>query len=218
MEITTALEHCVIESSDVLIRNVLSRQDPLKLKKKHSNRLEVQSREYSKREREVVYHDLTDTGDPGYTAFYDEFHNRHILVTNKEVGKSKQFHDEYDIKYLWNVIHPESTHAHSNDMTPHLRAWFIINIQHVCLQMFEAEGNIALFCFNGRSRSPMYLVAYFILFCNMSLDRAMFTVNTQLLNKRNERLDRHYCLYGLVAEIAELFVMCCDVMCCNVLR
>ena len=93
----------------------------------------------------------------------------------------------YDIKYLWNVIHPESTHAHSNDMTPHLRAWFIINIQHVCLQMFEAEGNIALF----------YLL---------------------LMNKRNKRLDRHYCLYGLVAEIAELFVMCCDVMCCNVLR
>lgn len=203
----TTLEHRVIESSDVLVRRELSKVKYSVLKKKHSNRLEVATLKYNKYQRVKVYHDCTNSEDPGFTTFYDEFHDRHIYVTNKSVGKSQAFHNEYDIKYAWNVIHPESTHAHSTSMSPHLRKWFDVNIRLVCLQMFESEGNVVLYCFNGRSRSPMYLVAYFVLFCDMSLDRAMFNVNAQLLTKRNERLDRHYCLYGIVAKIAELFLL-----------
>lgn len=65
--------------------------------------------------------------------------------------------------------------------------------RHVASQINDEEThgrNLVLCCVNGRSRSPMYLVAYLILCYDMTEDDAMRVVKTLLLEHRDEVLDR----------------------------
>lgn len=88
-----------------------------------------------------------------------------------------------------------------------MREWFVTNIQHVCLQMFNSKENIVIFCHSGRSRSPMYLVAYLVLFCNESLDTAMKLVEQLMQRDRHRQLlDRHCTLHEIVATIEEIVI------------
>ena len=153
----------------------------------------------------MKYHNCYED-DCGFFSFYDQYRHRHIFVTSKEIGGSRLFHVEYDIQSIWNVINPCSNHEHSSDMTPHRKKWFVTNILRVCLQMFDTEGNIAIFCNTGRSRSPMYLVTYIMLFCDKTIDRAMFNVEELLSASRaNQELDRHCTLYEIISSIADEF-------------
>lgn len=124
--------------------------------------------------------------------------NMYISVS----GTSKIFHDERDIKSIWNVINPCTNHEHSTNMSPRRKQWFVINMCQVCLQMFDTEGNIAIFCKSGRSRSPMYLVSYLLLFNDMTVDNALNHVGLLLRVARNEWVDRHYSLYDIVVLVA----------------
>ena len=119
-------------------------------------------------------------------------------------GTSKIFHEERDIKSIWNVISPCTNHEHSTNMSPHRKEWFVINMCQVCLQMFDTKGNIAIFCKNGRSRSPMYLVSYLLLFNDMTVDSAMKNVELLLRVTRNVLIDRHYTLYDIVVLVASI--------------
>ena len=68
---------------------------------------------------------------------------------------------------------------------------YIIITRFVALQLQQSEGqNIVVCCNNGRSRSPMYLVAYLMLCCDMSVDDAMTIVRNELFEQREEVLDR----------------------------
>jgi protein-tyrosine phosphatase len=64
----------------------------------------------------------------------------------------------------------------------------------VALQVNESEGNIALSCNNGRSRSPVYLIAYLVLCYDKPVDEAIEEVRGELDIQRGECLDR-YCGY-----------------------
>ena len=127
---------------------------------------------------------------------------RHIYVAMKEVGHSKIFHDEKDIAAIFNVIKPCSNHEHSSYMAQHMKEWFISNMQYVCLQMFDSIGNIVIFCNGGRSRSPMYVVAYLFFFSYMTLDEAMSCIE-DLLKERDQSMDRHSTLYEIIVTMAE---------------
>lgn len=78
----------------------------------------------------------------------------------------------------------------------------MINFYQVCLQMFDAEGNIAICCKSGRSRSPMYLVIYLILFNDMTVSSAMNSVSRLLRRGRSECIDRYYTLFDFAVVIA----------------
>jgi hypothetical protein len=142
-----------------------------------------------------------EDNDPGYINFFDEFHDRKIFVTTKQVGKSQLFHEEHSINSIWNVISPCSNHEHSSYMSNHTKQWFVTNILHVCLQMFDTEGDIALFCNGGRSRSPMYLIAYMVLFCDVPFDVAHHRIDRLMAQSRNQVLDRHFSLHEIIAII-----------------
>ena len=198
------ISHQIIPSCEQMLRRKLSAVDPITLRDKHTNGRDVSDITYRSYQQETKqYHDLCEH-DPGFIDFYDEVHGRHIYVVTKEIGYSKIFHQEYDIQRVFDTIRPRSWHDHSFDMTDFRKNWFTTNIENVCLQMFDSDGNIAIFCNSGRSRSPMYVVAYIIMFRNESLDEGMKIIERLLYEQRGQPLDRHHTLYGIVASIAEL--------------
>jgi hypothetical protein len=206
MEMSIVLE--VNETIDCALRRIIAANDQGRLKNKHTNAEAVFNIEYNKNQLQKRRHDLEDERDPGYLSFCDQFRDRIIFIAMKEVGQSNLFHRDYDIINIFNVIKPCSNHQHSTDMTPHQKEWFITNILYVCMQMLDMTGNIVLFCHSGRSRSPMYLVAYLILFNNMTVEYANEFVENLLLEHRGHFLDRHNTLHELIYEIAERFKTC----------
>lgn len=204
------LRYRIIESNEQILRRRLAAIDPSVLEKKYSNREQVCSIVYKRTQlKERLYHGVPSmvNDDCGFVDFYDEFHDRHIYVTRQVVGVSEAFHLEYDIQAIWNVISPNPDHQHSSYMSPQRQHWYINNILHVCLQMFDTEGNIAIFCCAGRSRSPMYLAAYLIMFCDMTHENAVTYVDRLLRQCRHQELDRHDTLYAFIVTIAEMVIV-----------
>lgn len=107
---------------------------------------------------------------------------------------STSFHHEKDISFVFNVIKQSTNHQHHTDMNSTTKQWWLDNLKYVALQMFDAEGNIVIFCKRGRSRSPIYLVAYLIIIYNMCPADAQNVVRESLLEQRAEILDRYDCL------------------------
>ena len=201
------LKFRVIECTDQILSRELGMIHRSVLENKYTNGVDVSTIDYKMSEQEYnKFHDCDDE-DMGYIKFYDEFQDRYIFVTSKDIGKSELFHKDFNIQSIWNVIKPCSNHEHSSYMTKQMKEWFVTNIKYVCLQMFETKGNIALFCNCGRSRSPMYLVAYLVLFCNKSMDVAMGIVDRSLHESRKYSLDRHCSLYAIVVIIAGTVVI-----------
>jgi hypothetical protein len=146
------------------------------------------------------YHDLC-TEDKGYISFHDDRKCREIFVCRDCVGFSNCFHVEKDVRHFVNVLDPQSTHESYNYMTPGMKNWVVNNMKYVALQLFDTEGNIVLFCKSGRSRSPMYLVAYLIIFYSMSMKDAIKLVRDLLRDQRNESLDRTQSLLPAIQRI-----------------
>lgn len=73
--------------------------------------------------------------------------------------------------------------------------------RYVATQMHNTAGNIALACNNGRSRSPMYLVAYLIICYDLTPNDARDTVMKLLRSQRGEELDRHDCYSHIISWI-----------------
>jgi hypothetical protein len=86
-------------------------------------------------------------------------------------------------------------------MTDKTKQWWIDNMMHVAIQMLDSEGDIVLFCKQGRSRSPMYLVAYLVIVHNMSTHTAMEVIRKLLREERGEELDRFGCLEPVIERI-----------------
>ena len=193
----------VIEGADRILRRTLAAIDSSVLKKKYTNAVDVADLSY-KPCHLLQHHDLDATPDRGYIEFYDIYHDRYIYVTSKEVGKSKLFHIDKEIRSIVNVIYPCSSHEHSTYMSKHVKTWFVTNVEYVCLQMFDTIGNIVIFCNTGRSRSPMYLVAYINLFYGMDIDNAKQKVENLMHKERQQILDRHYTLFEIVAAVSEI--------------
>ena len=63
-------------------------------------------------------------------------------------------------------------------------------MKYVALQLSDTDGDVVLFCNQGRSRSPMYLVAYLVIAYNMTTGAAMHVVDKLLRDQRGEQLDR----------------------------
>ena len=63
-------------------------------------------------------------------------------------------------------------------------------IRYGVLQINKTKGNICLSCKNGRTRSPMYLVAYLVICYEMSVEEAYSSIGSMLIMDRNELIDR----------------------------
>ena len=146
-------------------------------------------------------HDLAEADDKGYLEYYDEPLGRYIFVSSKEVGLSKCFHDDMNIISLFHLIEKSTNHEDYSDMTSSTRQWWLDNMRYVALQLMNTEGNIVIFCNKGRTRSPMYLVAYLVIMHCMTVSRAMSVVGTLLHDQRKLVLDRHRSLVPIIERI-----------------
>ena len=71
----------------------------------------------------------------------------------------------------------------------------------VAVQLYRSEGNAVLMCNSGRSRSPMYVVAYIVLCYSASVRSAMNVVRELLWESRRQELDRFGKLIRIVEEL-----------------
>lgn len=76
-----------------------------------------------------IYHDVEGEEDRGYFLFEDSVMERQIFVTCKEVGRSKAFHDDKDIKAVFDITKPNSNHEHYFDMRKATRRWARNNLR-----------------------------------------------------------------------------------------
>lgn len=86
-------------------------------------------------------------------------------------------------------------------MTPKTKLWWKDNLMYVALQIFDAGGNVVLFCKNGRSRSPMYLAAYLVIIHCLTPSESLSCVRKLLQDQRGEELDRYDCLVPFIYHI-----------------
>jgi hypothetical protein len=223
----------IIEGNDLKLRRLIAAQDKDTLNAKYTNGCLVSNIEYKDLQRkDRRQHDVMEGADREYMGVYDLLRDRYrilkstmqwfiahhivvllllvyvlliryIYVASQRVGKLESFHDEFGIQSIFNVILPCSNHDHSTYMGITRTEWFIMNIEYVCLQMFDTSGNIAIFCNKGRSRSPMYVVSYFVMFSNMTLTAARAHIGCIFQDERGQEVDRHYTLYYIVDTIAK---------------
>ena len=151
---------------------------------------------YSKRA-----HDLDYMPERGYTVFYDTLFDRNIFITSKQVGFSHAFHEEFAIESGFNLLKHSTNHNDYHDMINTTRKWWVNNMKFVALQLAETRGNVVLFCSNGRTRSPMYVVVYLMMIHSMSIHNAMTTIRELLLSQRGYELDRHRSLLPILNDI-----------------
>ena len=144
-------------------------------------------------------HDCVPEGC-GYLLYFDTERERAIYVAEKAVGMSSTFHHDKQITSVFNVMEPVNLHINFEHMDPREKTWQLNNLKHVAIQMCDTEGNIALFCNHGRSRSPMYLVVYLIIFYDYSVSDARSTIADMLHLQRGLELDRYNSL-TLAAEL-----------------
>lgn len=139
--------------------------------------------------------------DPDYIEFYDVLRDRYIYVTAQAVGLSHAFHIAKKIDFLFHLIKKNTNHEDYINMETPTRKWWVNNMCHVALLMSDTEGNIVLMCNNGRTRSPMYLVAYLIIMYSMSVAQSMNIVENLLRDQRDQPLDRHRSLVPIAVYI-----------------
>ena len=69
------------------------------------------------------------------------------------------------------------------------------------MQILESEGNVALFCKSGRSRSPVYFAAYLVMCHDFAVYEAVKCVESLLLEQRNQIMDRYQCFVPVLAKL-----------------
>ena len=192
-----ALTYCVIESRHLTLRRYYDGRDVSGLTARQELVEYRNHYNYSRR-----YDPLANNGDQGYFVYEDDIFNRKIFISKREVGLSQAFHEENQIQFLFHMINKSNNHEDYDRMDPARRIWWVDNVQYMTLQMLDAPGNIVLFCNNGRTRSPMYLVAYLIIVQSMPVHKAMDIVSELLRQQRGYTLDRFASLVPIVQHIS----------------
>jgi hypothetical protein len=117
------------------------------------------------------------------------------------IGMSRSFHEEKNIDFMFNLLKKRTNHNNYEDMTKTTAQWWIDNIQFVALQIYDTPGNGVIFCKHGRTRSPMYLVAYLVIIYGLSPELAVREVRRILREQRGELLDRFESLIPIIIHI-----------------
>ena len=144
------------------------------------------------------------SGDCGYLLYFDKERERAIYVADKAVGMSSTFHKDKQITALFNVMDPVNLHLNFEHMDQREQTWQLNNMKYVAIKMHDTDGNVVLICNHGRSRSPMYLVVYLIIFYDYSASDARNTIADMLELQRGLELDRYNSLTAAAELIHDL--------------
>lgn len=197
MEFINHLAHIVVETKEESVRRFCSSlsEDDLRHLTKGVMITDKPSTQDLMRLHDVM------SDDCGYIRFFDKERKRTIYVADTVVGNSEAFLVDKNIRCVFNVIRPQNLHVSYHHMTPNERRWVLQNLKYVAVQMLDTNGNVVLCCNHGRSRSPMYLVVYMILFHELSVNVAMDIVKTSLEQSRSMELDRYNTLQPAATAI-----------------
>jgi hypothetical protein len=77
-----------------------------------------------------------------------------------------------------------------SNMGPAQQKRFYKNIKWVAMLIASSTGNVLIHCRNGRSRSPMFLVAYLMIFHQLSFQESRSMVAGELWIARRLSYDR----------------------------
>lgn len=197
MNVTAAVTELFIESREDRVRRCCGALS-LKERKRMSARKFI--RDFtSNKHFDKLYHD-SDPLDRGYIQVHDAERSRTIFVTDKQSGLSEAFHLDKQINCFFNVTDPVNLHLSYIHMEIPEKEWQVHNLMYVALQIYETDGNVALLCNHGRSRSPMYLVVYMIIFNDLSVLEATNRITMLLRQQRGLELDRFNAL-GPAAQV-----------------
>lgn len=144
---------------------------------------------YSIRFYDRKYHH-EDSDDDGYFWVFDQFKNRKIYVCKREVGRSKAFNEEFCIKYFVDLC--RTNDEFSGDLGVRAKEKVYRQICRIVVEMIDSEGNIAIFCGRGRTRSPIHMAAYFIVVCCYTTRQARSMLSARYFLQRgdNRGIDR----------------------------
>jgi hypothetical protein len=151
--------------------------------------------------RNRVHHD-TDPNDAGYFTIYDEYQQRNIYICSRAVGKSRPFLDEFNIKNVLDLIGPKDLHPIV--MTEAEVRRFYLVMMLLVIEMANTEGNLCVYCYNGRSRSPAFVAAYLVVVECYSCRQAYSTLSRLFVSSRGDERgidrDRRFIGYVLLLE------------------
>jgi hypothetical protein len=82
-------------------------------------------------------------------------------VCHRRLGKSQQFLIDKDIRYTLDLIGPKDLHPIV--MTEGEVRIFYCMLKSCVDQMIAVSGNLCVYCYSGRSRSPAIVAAYMVL-------------------------------------------------------
>ena len=147
-----------------------------------------------------------DPLDQEYFSSFDNYRKRYIYVSSKPVATNMSFLAENDISYVLDVSRePEE---HFDHQTSQMRKRSMEGIIHCTKMIMDTHGNIVIHCRNGRTRSPMFLAAYFMIVFCMSQSAAYTYVSTEYLKQRPSQgavgIDRYGRYLGHLRAILEL--------------
>lgn len=99
--------------------------------------------------------------DPGYFVVYDTLKDRDIFICCQEVGASELFWKEHDIKYVLKI--PACIDdTHFIEKNKREKSLYFDQMVHVVQLLLSTDENIVIYCRRGRSRSPSFVAAYFV--------------------------------------------------------
>jgi hypothetical protein len=104
------------------------------------------------------------------------------------VAETASFRVDKNISVHLNLMSTDDEHYHM--LRPSSQAWIHNNMRYAVLQIHRTDGNVVINCRNGRTRSPMYLVAYLVVCCGLEPDAADHMVRQSLWQDRACELDR----------------------------
>ena len=121
---------------------------------------------------------------------YDNYKERKIFISRREVGRSQCFLEEFAIRSFVDLI--RTNDEHSNDLSSRGKEKVYRQICNIVQQLSNSEGNVVVFCGRGRTRSPVHVAAYFIVLHCYTVQEAHTILSKRLSTYRgdNRGIDR----------------------------
>jgi len=131
---------------------------------------------------------VADSNDQGYFIIDDPYRCRLIYVCTEDVGKDASFLAEMDIKSTLDVSkEPEEHYDHQTDAK---RIRVLHGLIHCLKLLLDSTGDVLIHCRNGRTRSPAFVAAYFMIVSCLSQEDAYSFVSAELLAQRPAENDQ----------------------------